>query len=113
LRPQRLEDYLSQQHLVGDRGALQQQIRRGILPSMIFCGPPGVGKTTLANIIANESARPFFSLSAINSGVKDVREVTERAKKSDVLFTTKILHLVIDQIRRFSNPQHDSLLGAV
>ena len=113
LRPQRLEDYLSQQHLVGDQGALQQQIRRGILPSMIFWGPPGVGKTTLANIIANESGRPFFSLSAINSGVKDVREVIERAKKSDGLFTTKNPLLFIDEIHRFSKSQQDSLLGAV
>ena len=113
LRPQRLEDYLSQQHLVGDQGTLQQQIKRGILPSMIFWGPPGVGKTTLANIIANESGRPFFSLSAINSGVKDVREVIERAKKSDGLFTAKNPLLFIDEIHRFSKSQQDSLLGAV
>lgn len=113
LRPQRLEDYLSQQHLVGDQGALQQQIKRGILPSMIFWGPPGVGKTTLANIIANESGRPFFSLSAINSGVKDVREVIEKAKKSEGLFTAKNPILFIDEIHRFSKSQQDSLLGAV
>ena len=113
LRPQRLEDYLSQQHLVGENGALQQQIRRGILPSIIFWGPPGVGKTTLANIIANESDRPFFTLSAINSGVKDVREVIDRAKKSDGLFTTKNPILFIDEIHRFSKSQQDSLLGAV
>lgn len=104
---------MSQQHLVGDQGALQQQIKRGILPSMIFWGPPGVGKTTLANIIANESGRPFFSLSAINSGVKDVREVIERAKKSDGLFTAKNPLLFIDEIHRFSKSQQDSLLGAV
>lgn len=104
---------MSQQHLVGANGALQQQIRRGILPSMIFWGPPGVGKTTLANIIANESDRPFFTLSAINSGVKDVREVIDRAKKSEGLFTTKNPILFIDEIHRFSKSQQDSLLGAV
>ena len=113
LRPQKLEDYLSQQHLVGDQGALQQQIKRGILPSIIFWGPPGVGKTTLANIIANESQRPFFTLSAISSGVKDVREVIEKAKRSEGLFTTKNPILFIDEIHRFSKSQQDSLLGAV
>jgi len=113
LRPQKLEDYLSQQHLVGNHGALQQQIKRGILPSIIFWGPPGVGKTTLANIIANESQRPFFTLSAISSGVKDVREVIEKAKRSEGLFTTKNPILFIDEIHRFSKSQQDSLLGAV
>ncbi len=113
LRPQKLEDYLSQQHLVGEQGALQQQIKRGILPSIIFWGPPGVGKTTLANIIANESERPFFTLSAISSGVKDVREVIEKAKRSEGLFTTKNPILFIDEIHRFSKSQQDSLLGAV
>jgi len=81
LRPKTLEDYLSQQHLIGKDGALKQHIKQGIIPSMIFWGPPGVGKTTLANIIASESGRPFFTLSAISSGVKDVREVIEKAKK--------------------------------
>jgi len=88
LRPKTLDQYLSQTHLIGEKGALRQQIKRGIIPSMIFWGPPGVGKTTLANIIANESDRPFFTLSAISSGVKDVREVIEKAKRSDGLFTT-------------------------
>lgn len=113
LRPKKLDDYLSQQHLIGPNGALRIQIEKGMIPSMIFWGPPGVGKTTLANIIANESGRPFFTLSAINSGVKDVREVIEKAKKSDGLFTTKSPILFIDEIHRFSKSQQDSLLGAV
>lgn len=113
LRPQRLEDYLSQQHLIGENGALTKQIKQGVIPSLILWGPPGVGKTTLANIIATESGRPFYSLSAINSGVKDVREVIERAKKSEGLFTTKNPILFIDEIHRFSKSQQDSLLGAV
>ena len=113
LRPKTLDQYLSQTHLIGEKGALRQQIKRGIIPSMIFWGPPGVGKTTLANIIANESDRPFFTLSAISSGVKDVREVIEKAKRSDGLFTTKSPILFIDEIHRFSKSQQDSLLGAV
>lgn len=113
LRPQSLDQYLSQHHLLGEKGALKKQIKQGIIPSMIFWGPPGVGKTTLANIIANESDRPFFTLSAISSGVKDVREVIEKAKKSDGLFTTKSPILFIDEIHRFSKSQQDSLLGAV
>ncbi len=113
LRPKKLDDYLSQQHLIGENGALRSQIKQGLVPSMIFWGPPGVGKTTLANIIANESGRPFFTLSAISSGVKDVREVIEKAKKSDGLFTTKNPILFIDEIHRFSKSQQDSLLGAV
>lgn len=113
LRPRSLDDYLSQQHLVGPEAALRNQIKRNIIPSMILWGPPGVGKTTLANIIANESDRPFFTLSAISSGVKDVREVIEKAKKSEGLFTTKNPILFIDEIHRFSKSQQDSLLGAV
>lgn len=113
LRPRRLDDYLSQQHLIGPEAALRKQIKKNIIPSMILWGPPGVGKTTLANIIANESDRPFFTLSAISSGVKDVREVIEKAKKSDGLFTTKNPILFIDEIHRFSKSQQDSLLGAV
>ncbi len=113
LRPQALEDYLSQAHLVGENGPLRKQIEQGIIPSLILWGPPGVGKTTLANIIAQQSDRPFFTLSAINSGVKDVREVIDRARKSDGLFTTKNPILFIDEIHRFSKSQQDSLLGAV
>ena len=113
LRPKVLEDYLSQSHLVGEHGSLTQQIKQGLIPSMIFWGPPGIGKTTLANIIANESGRPFYTLSAISSGVKDVRDVIEKAKQSGGLFTTKNPILFIDEIHRFSKSQQDSLLGAV
>ena len=113
LRPKTLEDYISQTHLVGPQGSLTKQIKQGLIPSMIFWGPPGIGKTTLANIIANESERPFYTLSAINSGVKDVREVIEKAKQSGGLFTTKNPILFIDEIHRFSKSQQDSLLQAV
>ncbi|MDO6744878.1 replication-associated recombination protein A [Tenacibaculum soleae] len=113
IRPQSLSDYISQQHLVGDNGILTNHIKQGIIPSLILWGPPGIGKTTLANIIANESGRPFYTLSAISSGVKDVREVIEKAKKSGGLFTQKNPILFIDEIHRFSKSQQDSLLGAV
>ncbi len=113
LRPKHLKDYLSQGHLVGDKGVLTQHIKQGAIPSMIFWGPPGTGKTTLANIIANESDRPFYALSAINSGVKDIREVIDKAKQSGGLFTTKNPILFIDEIHRFSKSQQDSLLQAV
>src|SRR5690606_30253157 len=113
LRPQYLKDYLSQSHLIGDKGVLTQHIKQGIIPSMIFWGPPGTGKTTLANIIANESNRPFYKLSAINSGVKDIREVIDKAKQSGGLFTAKNPLLFIDEIHRFSKSQQDSLLEAV
>ncbi len=113
LRPKKIEDYLSQQHLIGPTGALHKQIKTGAIPSLILWGPPGVGKTTLANIIATESGRPFYTLSAVSSGVKDVREVIEKAKKNDGLFTTKNPILFIDEIHRFSKSQQDSLLGAV
>jgi putative ATPase len=113
VRPKSLKDYISQQHLVGDKGILTNLIKQGILPSLIFWGPPGTGKTTLANIIANSSDRPFFTLSAISSGVKEVREIIEKAKKRPGLFTTKNPILFIDEIHRFSKSQQDSLLGAV
>jgi putative ATPase len=113
IRPQKLEDYISQLHLVGPNGSLIQQIEKGLIPSLIFWGSPGTGKTTLAEIIAKESKRPFYVLSAINSGVKDVRDVIEKAKLSGGLFTAKNPILFIDEIHRFSKSQQDSLLAAV
>jgi putative ATPase len=113
IRPQKLEDYISQLHLVGPTGSLTQQIARGVIPSMIFWGSPGTGKTTLAQIIAKQSNRPFYELSAINSGVKDIRDVIEKAKQSGGLFTAKNPILFIDEIHRFSKSQQDSLLAAV
>jgi len=112
LRPNTFEKYIGQQHLIGEGCTLRSFIEKGIIPSMIFWGPPGVGKTTLANIIANYLKRPFYTLSAINSGVKDIREVIEKAK-SQQFFGTNNPVLFIDEIHRFSKSQQDSLLGAV
>ncbi|SHN24990.1 replication-associated recombination protein A [Mucilaginibacter sp. OK098] len=112
MRPKNLDDYVGQKHLVGKGAVLRKAIESGSLPSMIFWGPPGVGKTTLAYIISQTLDRPFFSLSAINSGVKDVREVIEKA--SLLKAEGQILPvLFIDEIHRFSKSQQDSLLGAV
>lgn len=113
IRPQSLEDYISQPQLVGPEGSITAMLRSGMIGSMILWGPPGTGKTTLAQIIAKESERPFYTLSAIDSGVAAVRAVIEKAKKSDGLFSTQSPILFIDEIHRFSKSQQDSLLGAV
>ena len=107
LRPKTLDDFIGQEHLVGKEEVLRKLIERKQIPSIIFWGPPGVGKTTLAQIISHELTMPFFTLSAVSSGVKDVREVIELARKAGkaVLF--------IDEIHRFNKAQQDSLLGAV
>jgi putative ATPase len=113
IRPQSLDEYLSQSHLVGKDGSLRNHILTGNVPSLILWGPPGTGKTTLANIIAQESNRPFYTLSAINSGVKDIREVINKAKSAGGIFTARNPILFIDEIHRFSKSQQDSLLAAV
>jgi putative ATPase len=112
MRPKNLDDYVGQKHLVGPGAVLRKAIESGALPSMLFWGPPGVGKTTLAYIISQTLDRPFFSLSAINSGVKDVREVIEKASLLKAGGQTLPV-LFIDEIHRFSKSQQDSLLGAV
>jgi putative ATPase len=112
LRPNSLDNYIGQRHLVGENAVLRKAIESGNLHSMILWGPPGVGKTTLANIIATQLKRPFYALSAINSGVKDIREVIDKAK-SQAFFGTNLPVLFIDEIHRFSKSQQDSLLGAV
>jgi len=112
LRPTNLENYLGQKHLVGEKAVLRKMIESGNISSFILWGPPGVGKTTLAKIIANQLNRPFYILSAVNSGVKDVREVIAKAEKQK-FFSTPNPILFIDEIHRFSKSQQDSLLGAV
>ncbi len=112
LRPSSLDEYIGQKHLVGEGAILRRMIDSGVISSFILWGPPGVGKTTLAKIIANKLDRPFYTLSAVTSGVKDVREVIEKAKNSR-FFNTANPILFIDEIHRFSKSQQDSLLGAV
>ena len=112
LRPQSLNDYIGQKHLVGENGVFRKFIATGSVPSFILWGPPGVGKTTLAKIIANTLDRPFYTLSAVTSGVKEVREVIEKAKNQH-LFSARAAFLFIDEIHRFNKSQQDSLLGAV
>jgi len=107
MRPARLEDLIGQEHLVGPNGIIRRAIETGNIPSMILWGPPGVGKTTIANIIANEVKRPFHMISAVSAGVKDVREIIDQAKR-----TSRVI-LFIDEIHRFNKSQQDALLGAV
>lgn len=112
VRPQNLESYIGQKHIIGEGKPLYNAIKSGALPSIIFWGPPGVGKTTLAHIISQELKRPFFTLSATESGVKQVREVIEKAQRSRFMGTSNAV-LFIDEIHRFNKSQQDSLLGAV
>lgn len=112
MRPKNLEHYIGQDHLLGENGALRKVIEAGILPSLILWGPPGVGKTTLAQLLAKQLNKPFFTLSAISSGVKDVREIIQKAS-SGGLFHSSGSVLFIDEIHRFSKSQQDSLLSAV
>lgn len=113
MRPQTLDDYIGQQHLVGTGAVLRQMIENGTLSSFILWGPPGVGKTTLAKIIAHHLERPFYTLSAVTSGVKEVREVIDKARREGGIFSRGNAILFIDEIHRFSKSQQDSLLGAV
>lgn len=113
LRPSNLDEYIGQKHLVGPDAILRQMIETGRIASFILWGPPGVGKTTLARIIANRLERPFYTLSAVTSGVKDVREVIEKAKANRMFAQGVSPILFIDEIHRFSKSQQDSLLGAV
>ena len=112
LRPRTLDEYIGQSHLVGPEGVFRRFLETGNVPSFILWGPPGVGKTTLAKLVANSLERPFYTLSAINSGVKDVREVIDQAKKHR-FFNAAPPFLFIDEIHRFNKSQQDSLLGAV
>jgi len=112
MRPDTLDQYIGQQHILGKSSGLRKAIESGNIPSMIFWGPPGIGKTTLAQIIANTVNRPFYNLSAINSGVKDIREIIQKVKNQG-LFGNQNAILFIDEIHRFSKSQQDSLLGAV
>ena len=112
LRPQKLSEFIGQNHLVGKQGVLNKSIKSGLIPSLIFWGPPGVGKTTLAKILTNELKRSFYELSAINSGVKNIRKIIDEAKNQG-MFKKNAPILFIDEIHRFSKTQQDSLLAAV
>ena len=113
MRPKSLEEYVGQEHLIGPQGGLTPILKSGNLPSMILWGPPGTGKTTLARLLALQKERPFYQISAINSGVKEIRDILQKAEHSGGLFSGKSPLLFIDEIHRFSKSQQDSLLGAV
>ena len=113
MRPKSIEDYVGQEHLIGKDGPIKRALDAGMIPSIILWGPPGVGKTTLANLLADKLNRPFYSLSAISAGVKDVREIIARAESNNGFFQEKRPILFIDEIHRFSKSQQDSVLGAV
>tara|TARA_R110002096_G_scaffold21043_8_gene68795 strand:- start:21490 stop:22761 length:1272 start_codon:yes stop_codon:yes gene_type:complete len=113
MRPKNFDEFIGQEDLLGKEGSLRKLLEKKIVPSMIFWGPPGVGKTTLAGLIASISERPFYTLSAINSGVKDVREVIQKAESQGLFASGNTPILFIDEIHRFSKSQQDSLLGAV
>ncbi|MDD2280730.1 MAG: AAA family ATPase, partial [Bacteroidales bacterium] len=112
LRPKNLDEYVGQEHLVGKNSVLRQMIENGNISSFIMWGPPGVGKTTLARIISAKLDRPFYTLSAVSAGVKDVREIIEKSRSSSIFSKAKPI-LFIDEIHRFSKSQQDALLGAV
>ena len=112
IRPKNLNEYIGQKHIIGKDSALLNAIKQNLLPSLILWGPPGVGKTSLALIIATELKRPFYMISAINSGVKDIREVIEKASDTNIFNQDKPV-LFIDEIHRFNKSQQDSLLSAV
>ena len=113
MRPKTLVEYINQKHLVGENAPIKMMLEHGMVSSMIFWGPPGTGKTTLAQLVAELSGRPFYTLSAINAGVKDVRDVIDKAKSQNLFSSEKNPILFIDEIHRFNKSQQDSLLGAV
>jgi putative ATPase len=112
IRPKSFDDFIGQEHLIGENGPIKKAMKNGAIPSMILWGPPGVGKTTLAEIIANELDRPYYSLSAISSGVKDIRNIIDNVKNQGIFGKRNAL-LFIDEIHRFSKSQQDALLSAV